>query len=223
MTNCESTRADAADIVAQLIGLLADTWLARHVDSPIDRALESFRCDVVVPATHLQFLDTVTKFAEHLSAQRVWGHGAMSRVQARDNAVALVERAYAHAGALAYDEALREAYDEGIGGVAMVLARIAEALKAQAHENHERSIIAARLDPLDWNTRLAVTSFLLERCRAVLPPLPKGACYEAAELVDHIPAFLRLLMDSERLERRFVAAPLAASPETAAPAPPPSG
>jgi len=163
--------------------------LAHEVGIPADEARAAFVLPGVVIEDYDIFHETITAF--HLSLLRHVDGG--KAVPQPDEAVSLLERAYADSGSLAgaWSEA-RFAVAEG--GMRGVLDRMTERFKAEQRFKRINRVLKEALDPLDWEGQLEFVRILLQRLGPYLP----------AELKDADPA--RFVRRSEELVRRYVEA-----------------
>jgi hypothetical protein len=200
-----------ADItIARITALLDEALLAQVIDQPIDNAVETFPCGIETPESHLQMHDVITDFVVHMHAQMAPLGSRFSRERVRDEAVALLEQGYSDFRSAAYDEALRDAFDESQNGMRIVIARLAEAAKRRRRQEYTHWVFARHIDPLDWETRCLIAELLLERAAPLFSPPPKGYRYRPEELVDNIPDLLARLLETERQERQTLSDPFAA-------------
>lgn len=206
MSNSESAHCEAGITIARITALLDESLLTQVIDHPIDNAVETFSCGIETPESHLQMHDVITDFVVHMHAQTALRGSRFSRERARDEAVALLEQGYSDFRSAAYDEALRDAFNESQDGMRIIIARIAEAAKRRRRQEYTCWVFARHIDPLDWETRYQIAELLLERLAPLLSPPPKGYKYRPEELVDDIPNLLERLLEPEREERRIFAA-----------------
>lgn len=206
MSNSESACREAGITIVRITALLDESLLAQVIDQPIDDAVETFPCGVETPESHLQMHDVITDFVVHMHAQTAPLGSGFSRERVRDEAVALLEQGYSDFRSAAYDEALRDAFNESQDGMRIIIARLAEAAKRRRRQEYTRWVFARHIDPLDWETRCLIAELLLERIAPLLSPPPKGYEYRPEELVDDIPNLLERLLEPEREERRILAA-----------------
>ena len=192
MKKSESVQHRAAEIIERLVLLLDDENLRRQIDEPIEWAAQTFDCDVETPASQRQFNDVTAGFMRHLYAHMPACPRQLSPDQARDEAVALVELAYRPISTVPYDAALCEAIDDAQAGMATVLDRLAQALKAQCRQTFERWVFARYIDPFDWEINCAIAANLLDRAR--LPSAPATYRPRPELLVDDIPELLKATM-----------------------------
>ncbi|MCO6438536.1 MAG: hypothetical protein J5J06_15705 [Phycisphaerae bacterium] len=210
MNSSESGQCEADTMIARIAALLDESLLAQLIDRPINNAVESFSCGVETPESHLQAHDLVTDFVIHMHAQTASLRGRFSRERMKDVAVALLEQGYSGFRSAAYDEALRDAFDESQDGMRIIIARLAEAAKRRRRQEYTRWVFARHIDPLDWETRCLIAKLLLARATPLLPPPPKGYTYRPEELVDNIPDLMERLLETERQARQTLSDPLAA-------------
>lgn len=167
-SSCARTRA--ARVVSELKRLLDETRLAAVIDEPIDRVAEALRHECAEANVVAGLHEVAARFVQRLHAEALPGKRELSAAQALDEAIALLERGYAGRAANSYFEAVLDATDESHAGIELVLARMADAVKAQRRALYVRWLIARHVDPADWELRCSLASLLLERCKLFLPP-----------------------------------------------------
>ncbi len=170
MMNSDSTRNRAETILDQVAGLLDEQRLEQQIDEPIDRALETFSAVEHDPYSHQLFIETTARFVQRVYEQSFSPSRKLTTLHARDEAIALLERAYRGTHASGYHGAVLDAADPSGPGLELVVARIAEALKSERRQMHMRWVESRYIDSADWPTKCAMASILIERCRVNLPP-----------------------------------------------------
>ena len=190
-SSSELTPDETRQIIQRLAALLNEANLAAFIDAPVDEAVSGFDGKIETPITHAQFLDVVASFVRHLHVTEAACPQIWSPQQARDEAVALVTRAYGSNSAVPYEAALCEAFDESMAGMRAVIGRIAEDIKATRRERYERWIRARHIDPLDWPVKCAVAKAIMDRCAAYLPAGEGRVPLRPEMLVDHISALIK--------------------------------
>ena len=126
--NSDSLRDRAADLLDRVACLLDEQAMARYIDDPIDEALERFGCVENEPHSHQRFIETTARFVKHVYEHALSPSRLLTLSQARDEAMAVVARAYMGTRASGYEGAILDAADPLGPGLGLVLARIAEAI-----------------------------------------------------------------------------------------------
>ena len=174
------------------------------IDDPVDTAVGTFSCCVERPNSHRQFHDVLSEFVFHVHQDSTACLHRLTRSQARDEAVALLEQAYEGTHADGYHAALRDANDPSQAGMQVVLSRLAEVIKSHRRRNHRRWVFVHCIDPGDWHTKRDVAAVLLERFRLLLPA---ESCPSSPEqFVDDIPDLLDTVLSTEQLAQQAVPA-----------------
>ena len=181
MTSTEARYQGALEILDRLAAALDVELLARQIDQPIDQATREFVFSTQANLSHRQFLEVVARFLQHLHARAFPNGRQLSMSQAHDEVVALLEQGDSSGG---YYEALLEAAEFPEEGLASVLAKVADLLKAQKRDVHVRWVVACHIDPSDWQIKCQMAAILIERCRPWLPP--QVADCPPQQMADHV-------------------------------------
>ena len=166
MKSTETRYGRAFEILDQLAAALDADQLARQIDEPIDQALREFECPQIRHMSNHQFLDVLAHFLRHLHASAFPNGRQLSIPLARDEIVALLDKATPPAG---YYEAFFEATELGDEGLANVLVRVADLVKARQRHMYVCWVAAFHFDSNDWHLRRQMAAILMERCRPYLP------------------------------------------------------
>ena len=207
MTDSDTHRSRAAEIIEKITALLDETHLAQLIDEPIDAAVETFACRVERPDSHRQFHDVISDFVFHIHQNSTACPQELPRSQARDEGVALLEQAYEGTHANGYHAALLDANDASQAGMQVVLSRLAEIFKSRQRRNHRQWVFAHCIDPGDWQTKCDIAATLLDRCRLLLPA--ESCPQNPEQFVDHIPDLFDTVLSTEQLEQQALSASFA--------------
>jgi hypothetical protein len=161
-----STTAPAASmdvLVETTLAAISEENLTHETGLPADEARAAFVLPTVVIEDYDLFNETITAF--HRALLR---HTDSADAPARpDEALGLLERAFADAGGLA---AAREESKFAIhGGMRRVLDVMTEQCKRELRFNRVHRVLKEALDPLDWDRQVDFMKALLERLRPRLP------------------------------------------------------
>ena len=183
MTNSEARRAAAALVTA--LDLLAAERMSRAVDERIDRAATSFTVEEIPGPSAGDFKTIIREFTRHLYAYGLRLPQRPTDAQALAEAVHILELIYNDPRTGGYEAALLEADGRGGEGVAQVLGRIAEAVKATERRAYVGWVIARWLAPRGWTARCEIARLLVERLGESLPDGVRQCA--PARLVGEIP------------------------------------
>jgi len=172
-TSSSCARARAEQVVAELSQLLNEARLAAVIDEPIGRVSEAFARERVAVASVADLHEVVAQFMQRLHAEALPGHRSLPVPQALDEAIALLEQ-----GANGYFESVLDATDESSGGIELVLARMADAMKVQGRTLYVHWLIARHVDPTDWELKCTLAALMVERCGPFLPPQLQACPHE---------------------------------------------
>ena len=156
----------AADVESVLVEINAEA-LARKIGIPIDAARASYVMGDVLIESSAEFNDAVSSFYLTLLRHTCPGPILAAPTELADEALDLLERAFADKGGV--NAALAEARDGIHGGMRLVLDVMTEQYKVQQQSKHARRILQEALDPLDWNRRVTFMRAILTRLGPQLP------------------------------------------------------
>lgn len=153
--------------LADVISLINENSLAERISLPVDSARASYSLDSVLAQSHEAFNDTITAFVVHLF-RRVRGVDVNEPIQAFSaEAFALLERTFAQHGGV--KTALAEAQTGTKGGMRYVLDAMTEQFKKEERGKEVQRVLMEALDPLNWDSQVALIKALLERLWIHLP------------------------------------------------------
>ncbi|NQU41786.1 hypothetical protein HQ520_00775 [bacterium] len=168
MTNGDSPQHRAVEALHRVSALMDEGRMTRHIDEPIDKAVEAFVYDEDREYSHDYFHETIPNFVQYLYEKAIRLGRILSQSQAHDEAVALLERWYQGTRQNGYDGAVLDAAAPHGAGIGLVLARLAEILKARERQKYLRWIVVRHIEWADWSTRCAMARILVGRCYEVL-------------------------------------------------------
>ena len=195
MTSSDSTCARANRDLDRLALLLDEGMISKQVDEPIDQAFSQFGEPDVPTYSHSQLQTAITDLVQLLYAAGAPSGRKLARSQARDEAIAILEQAYGGHAADGYHHAVLDAADPEQSGLALVLARLTDLVKARRRQMYMRWVAAHHIDPANWQTKCAMAQVLLERCRHRLPG-PLRNC-PPEQMADHVFELLMIDLGSE--------------------------
>ena len=185
MTESElTTRAN--EKIDRIISEIDEAWLKQTFDDPVDAVLEKFNCSPDYPVDHQQFNQIIAVFVEKVYAcalKKLWEGPSALTV-----AIELLEH-YQGLYSTGYTSALMDVNDGGNGGIYLVLAGLAEAIKTVHCRAYVQSIFAFNISPNDWPLQHEIAGILLERYNPHLPPSLKNAA--PAQIISQIPAIIQ--------------------------------
>ena len=190
MTGSDAVQRRANRIFDLLTRLIDEEQVVRQIDQPIDQVLEDFECPDIPVHSQARFHQVITDFMQHLHKKALPGSRDISSSQAHDEAMALLESQYQGSRSNGYPGAVLDAADADQPGLPLVLARLAEAVKAIQRLKYTRWAATRYLAPADWPTKCALAAILLERNRACLPLELEH--YPPEQFADEIPELLKM-------------------------------
>ncbi len=204
MTSSDDIEERAAGIVRQLVAGMDENELVRRIDRPIDQAAGKLIAQAPPEYSHKQLHAAITSFVQQLLLAGADREG-MPRAHAHDEAIAIIEQGYEGAHAKGYEGAVLDAMDPSHPGLALVLARIAEAVKARHRQLRVTGLAAKLINPNDWELKCAIAGLLLERCRPWLTPELQACATE--QLADDVVDLLALHLATDTGVQQLKASP----------------
>ncbi|GEM_PF-5284655 len=161
MKSSETPSERARRLLHEIAALLDQAAVERLIDDPVDAAAESFPCALSMPKSHRQFHAIAGEFVVHIYQHLPSCPRTFSPAQAAACALSLLEMVYGGGGG--YGAALLDAFHPD-RGLPLVLAYIAEAIKAQLRHEHRQWAYCRCLDLVDQATRRALATLLMGDC-----------------------------------------------------------
>lgn len=183
-------------IVDSLLAELAEHRLTQEIDDPIDTAAAEFVQSPGPVRSQGAFLGEVTRLVQHIYESGLRVPQRLSPIQARAEAVALLEQAYRSTHVVGYEAALLDATGPGDQGLELVLTRLTEIVKAAEREKCVGRVCADHLTGCSWTERCAIAERLVAEFWEFLPGDVRR-CHPA-QLADEIPLLINVHLDSER-------------------------
>ena len=196
MTSYDSLGNRAAELLERLTSLLADEWLQRRIDEPIDDALAGFQRPDPAECSQAQFHRVIAEFLAHVRRQALGYSTGPPLSRALGEAMALLEEGYRGTYSDGYDGAFQDAIDPAYSGLELVLERMATMLKTRCREIYVRWVIDRHVTSADWEVRCALVALLIDRCREWMPPELKSC--PAEQLEGCIPELLQVYLGTTR-------------------------
>lgn len=203
MTFSDATYNRAFEILQRVTTLLDEEVIAQLVDEPIENVLAEFETIDNWTWSHEKFHQIIAKFVQRLYAGTVFCQRRLSLAQAHDEAIALLEQAYAQMGGDGYDNAVLDAADPSHEGLQVVLTMMAEWIKAHRRETYRHWVLARHIDPSDWRAKCAIAKILIDHCREWMPP--ELCRLSLGQLTDAIPELLSIHLATNDPSRSFPA------------------
>lgn len=202
MTSSDSTWTRANQILGRLALLLDEGLISQQIDEPIDQAFARISVPNAPTHSHSQLQTAITDLVQLLYAGGATSGRQLARSQARDEAITILEQAYGGHAVDGYYHAVLDAADPEQSGLALVLARLTDLVKARRRQMYMRWVAARHIDPTNWQTKRAMAQVLLERCRHRLPR-PLRDC-PPEQMADHVLALMMLDLGSEAQIRQLL-------------------
>jgi len=157
----------AEAILDRLLALGAEESIRQTIDEKLLRAFHAYELRVPSPITRMTFHRTLAEFVLHLYGQGLCIPRRLSPEEALAEALSILEETYREEGG--YEVVCWQMVGEGQDALELVLERIGETLRQRQQHQYLQWVFASQIDPLDWQTRHALTRILLHRWKAFLP------------------------------------------------------
>jgi hypothetical protein len=168
-------------IVDAIVSQIDSASLAKTVGVPIDTARATYMLDSLTVSSNEEFHDIVSGYYLHLQRHMHSVSESVDTNRLRDDAVALVERAFADKGG--NTAAMNEACDAIHGGMRFILDCLTEQFRTECQSRYVNRVIREVLGPLNRQAQVSFVSALLKRLAAHLPSEIAAAPPE--RFVDH--------------------------------------
>ena len=147
--------------------MISSESLVERIKLPHRQRTAVFQLDSVLVDNHEVFNETITAFYIHLIRKVRGIIGPAEHTTSCAEAHDLLSRTYARDGG--YRGALAEASGGFRGGMRFILDAMTEQFKKEEREKEVNRVLTEALDPLDWNSQVALMKALLERLGPHLP------------------------------------------------------
>lgn len=163
--------SDAADALESTLALLDEAFIQRVVDQPIDLAAVKYRPSKTspTPLSFDTFLGEVSQLVSHLYSVALTPPRVLTGVQARKEALYLLENFYDPGRDRAYEAAYVDCLREGPVGMRMMFLRITGALKALQRHRYVQWILTSRVRSQGWQFRRSLIVACLNQYGDLLP------------------------------------------------------
>ena len=156
----------APGLLGQVLEAMAPERLRREVDEPLDVALSHYAWPDGTCGTAVELLGHAGELLRFLAKETTWLVRCLGETEAKADAAWLPERYYAGVGARGMGTSLADARDPETGGVATVLAGLAEIIRQEARRRYVQGELGRLLDHLNWDQ----ACMLAENAQALLVP-----------------------------------------------------
>ena len=166
--NGGTSKTPTRNILQSLLSTLDQITLARRISFPIDSARASYVMDSITINRYEDFNDVIVSYYSHLLHHSEGTHAPIDPIANAAEALSLLERSFATKGGL--KAALAEAREGINGGLRLVLDMVTDKFKREEQEKHINCVLKSAMDPMDWETKVALMDELMRRLKHVLPP-----------------------------------------------------
>ena len=166
--NRKEINDSSSQVFDQVVDQLSAAAFARDQGIAIDAARGSFLLTAATVDSHDQFIETVTAFYLHLERYRQ-NHPdqPLDPQTIPPKALALLESTFARDGGI--PAAFVRARDGLQGGMRSILDAVTEQFKTERYRDHVRCVFGQKLDPMDWQAKVAFMQTALQRLAPFLP------------------------------------------------------
>lgn len=186
MTESELTTC-ANEKIDRILFEIDERQLKQRFDDPVDAVLEQFSCEPDYPVNYQRFKEIVVEFVEKVytdALKKLFEGPTVLAV-----AIELLEEYYQGLYASGYTAALMDANDRDNGGMYVVLAGLAEAIKTLHRQTYIKHVFARYTGSNNWRLQQRITKILLERYEPYLPAFLKTV--NPAQITSQIPAIIQ--------------------------------
>lgn len=167
---------ESGDILTYFLRALAPETVIAEVLLPIDEARASYSMSTIRVEDYDSFCESICSFYTHLLRHMGRISGTVNPRQLAPDALDLTQRAFQ--GEMGVKAAYEESRSAARGGLKFVFDKLTDYLKAEEREKYVRMVFQSMIDPLDFETKVAVVQKLLGRLG---PSLPEGMKPESAK------------------------------------------
>jgi len=166
--NGRSDGAQQAErIIAEVVALLDEKWIARHLDGPIDDAFRTFRVNPETPVSFEGFMHTLSELLVHLHHETGSCLFFPEKV-AFAEVVRILELTYQGGAPNGYEMAYLDARNPALG-MGAVLKRTVEGLKAVQRQKHMHWVFVTHISACDWPVKCQIVEAIKKRWGLLLP------------------------------------------------------
>jgi len=126
-----NSKTKAESVLGKIAELISEETLSFEVDEPIECSVASFEFKVASrPIDHKTFHRAIAAIIQHVYESGLRLCRVLTYDQALSEAILLLNQSYENEDARGYDGTLLDATGKGLGGLEMVLTKMAESIKA---------------------------------------------------------------------------------------------
>lgn len=193
-----SSEANAESVLGTIAELISEDTLAREVDEPIECSVAAFKFKVAsLPIDHKTFHRAIAAFIQHVYESGLRLCRQLSDEKALSEAILLLNQSYENEDARGYDGALLDATGKGLGGLEMVLTKMAESIKAAERAKYIQWVFAVNLYCRNWKEKEDLVCAYLKQNKKYLPADLKKL--NPARLVEYLTDLIANQMAGEAL------------------------
>lgn len=179
---------------------LSEANLAKKIGLSLDEGRASYPMNQVTVASALEFNQAITGFYIHLMRHIQSPDGHISWEAASAEAMDRVENAFHNVGG--YPTALAEAKAATKGGLRYVFDMMTDGEKSVRMEKYRNMVLKEAIDPLDWDTKVRLSSHIKKQYDRSLPDLLKSMRPE--QLAHRLEEAIRLLTEGAKDLNRWI-------------------
>jgi hypothetical protein len=198
MMNSKSQQ-NANAIIDEVFELLNERHLYETIDAPIESAAASFQFNKKSPVTHDYFIEVTSGLVRHVYQQSSLFRQQLTNLQARCEAMALLEEGYQNPYARGY----HAAYLDALTDLEQVLAQLSIIIKITSRDKYMWWVWITRIDPSDWATKCRIVEALLSRSPSLPPSITNCS---PCQLANHIYQLINAILSSEYLIDKLLSA-----------------
>jgi hypothetical protein len=159
----------AAKTLDDILALLAEPRLKELIDDRVEAASDEFSVVEEPPLTHAAFNNLIARFVQHLHLHGLRLRRKLSPSGSLSEAVSLLEQGYEDGGGRGYAAALLIAGRSDGNQISGILSFLSAAITIKERSSYERWILAALVDPLNWDLKCRIVQEIMRRHPGELP------------------------------------------------------
>ena len=189
--NCDEKRRVDSTIATISVALNEGT-IKQLIDDPIDRILDRLQCSNVSPRTPAMIRKEIVQFVGKIYTDGLgYPWDVASNVS---HVVSLLDHHYQGNYSDGFIAAILDAKESALGGLNLVLNRVADIIKTVEREKYLQAILTRLFDKYDWRFRLQFVSVLRNQFGDVFSEELRQCPSE--QLANNIPELIMIHLDT---------------------------
>ncbi len=170
MTYSEHENGKAVRILNDLYAQLSAVGMTDFIDESMEMTFREFEFEDGEVFSMALFHFVLTDFMIAVYEKALPLKRKLTRKEALEESISLLETTYRGAYKNGYDGALQDASGFTLEGIRDVLMKMKDAIKFLEKKKYLKRLAAQLIDPADWRLKCRISELLLERLKGLLPP-----------------------------------------------------